>query len=249
MPRTAAARSGVVRTIADEVRAFCIEKANPELVRKYAKFFREGYDAYGLDYKDPDWGRRRAEWCARLREAGAAAWLDAGDLLVKSGKYEEASFAIEFAIDMRAEYSATAFDRIARWFDGGVRNWGHTDVMSGAVLANFVLDGAVPLDGLAAWRESPHKYQRRAVPVTLVSLLKYRDDYKAMLSVIEPLMRDTEREVHQGVGWFLRELWKKKPALVERFLLKYKQTAPRLIFQYATEKMTPEQKAQFKRTK
>ena len=62
-------------------------------------------------------------------------------------------------------------------------------------------------------------------------------------------MMDKEREVHQGVGWFLREAWKIEPAPVEAFLLKYKDTAPRLIFQYATEKMTPEEKNRFRKSK
>jgi 3-methyladenine DNA glycosylase AlkD len=69
------------------------------------------------------------------------------------------------------------------------------------------------------------------------------------ISFIEPLMTDKEREVHQGVGWFLREAWKIEPAPVEEFLLKYKDTAPRLIFQYATEKMTAEGKSRFRRSK
>jgi len=58
---------------------------------------------------------------------------------------------------------------------------------------------------------------------------------------------DPAREVHQGVGWFLREAWKIQPIPVEEFLLKYKDTAPRLIFQYATEKMKPEEKERFKK--
>jgi len=53
--------------------------------------------------------------------------------------------------------------------------------------------------------------------------------------------------VHQGVGWFLREAWKIRPKETESFLLKYKDTSPRLIFQYATEKMTPKQKLRFRR--
>ena len=68
-----------------------------------------------------------------------------------------------------------------------------------------------------------------------------------MLKIIEPLMQDNERVVHQGVGWFLRESWKKFPEQIEDYLLKYKDTSPRLIFQYACEKMTPENKARFKK--
>jgi len=63
------------------------------------------------------------------------------------------------------------------------------------------------------------------------------------------MMMQPEKVVHQGLGWFLREAWKVYPQPVEAFLLQWKETSPRLIFQYATEKMTPEEKARFKRTK
>ena len=249
MPKPAAARKSLARTIADEVQAFGAANANPELVTKYSRYFREGYDAWGLDYKDPQWNAHRDDWIARLSEAGGTAYLDAADFLLPSPKYEDTSFAILFAAAMRDRFTAAVFDRIATWFAAGIRQWAHTDVMSSELLAPFIIDGVVPFEKFVEWRESPHKYQRRAVPVTMVALLKHRTDYKTMLEAIEPLMSDPEREVHQGVGWLLREIWKKDPKLVERLLTKHKDTAPRLIFQYATEKMTPEQKARFKRSK
>jgi len=46
-----------------------------------------------------------------------------------------------------------------------------------------------------------------------------------------------------------REAWKLRPEQVEQFLLKWKDTAPRLIFQYATEKMTAENKISFRKEK
>ena len=51
-------------------------------------------------------------------------------------------------------------------------------------------------------------------------------------------MLDAEREVHQFLGWFLRDAWNIRPSETEAFLLKWKETAPRIIIQYATEKMT-----------
>jgi 3-methyladenine DNA glycosylase AlkD len=62
-------------------------------------------------------------------------------------------------------------------------------------------------------------------------------------------MLDEERVVQQGLGWFLREAWKRQRLVVEEFLIEFKDTAPRLIYQYATEKMTPEQKNRFRRAK
>ena len=62
-------------------------------------------------------------------------------------------------------------------------------------------------------------------------------------------MMDPEKKVQQGLGWFLRESWKIKPKETETFLLKWKNNAPRTIFQYATEKMTAEEKKRFRKDK
>ena len=246
---SAPARSGVVETIAAEMREFCEANANPELVRKYAKFFKEGYDAYGIGHKDPEWERRREEWTQRLRAAGPSVYLDAGDLLTRTGKYEECSSAILFASAMRDRYTPAAFRRIGKWFDGGIGNWGHTDILCSLVLSPFLIDEVVGLDELARWRTSQFKYQRRAVPVAIIPLLDTASDYAPLFAVVEPLMTDSERVVQQGLGWFLREAWKRQPQPSERFLLRYKDTAPRLIVQYATEKMTAAQKLRFRRSK
>ena len=62
-------------------------------------------------------------------------------------------------------------------------------------------------------------------------------------------MMDPERVVQQGLGWFLREAWKKQPKPVESVPAGMERQAPRLIFQYATEKMTPAARARFRRAK
>jgi 3-methyladenine DNA glycosylase AlkD len=63
------------------------------------------------------------------------------------------------------------------------------------------------------------------------------------------MMGDSEKVVHQGLGWFLRETWKRDRNPVEAHLLKWKDTCARLIVQYATEKMSKEEKLRFKRVK
>jgi 3-methyladenine DNA glycosylase AlkD len=62
-------------------------------------------------------------------------------------------------------------------------------------------------------------------------------------------MTDPDREVHQGTGWFLREAWKLNRGETEKFLMKHRNTAPRLIMQYATEKMTKDERLKFRRDK
>ena len=83
----------------------------------------------------------------------------------------------------------------------------------------------------------------------MVKLLKFENDFNKMFAFIDSLMIDTEREVHQGLGWFLRECWKKERTLTEQFLLKWKNDCARLIIQYATEKMTKEERLKFRKNK
>jgi len=67
------------------------------------------------------------------------------------------------------------------------------------------------------WLTSEYKFQRRCVPVSLIKSLKTTDDYNSIFEFLKPLMLDTVREVHQGMGWFLREAWKKNQKLLKRF--------------------------------
>ena len=244
--------------LAREVQEYCAAHANAKVATLYQRYFKEGYDAWGLlDKGNPFFTERRDEWLAKYSGIGVPGLIEAGEKLFASGKYEEGALAIQFLKSRRDDLDATAALSLGRWFEAGVRNWAHTDVMCGELLAPMLKDGRLPLDRLAPWRTSPLRFQRRAVPVSMLALIPRlkkgeqpsaadRRAVKALLEFVRPMMPDEERVVHQGLGWFLREAWKKDPADVEAFLLPFKDTAARLIFQYATEKMTASGKAKFK---
>ena len=242
-----AQRAATLQYLLAEIQAYCAAHADPQIVAKYAKYFKEGYDAYGVP--DRELIAQRAAWLKAERDQlGLEGFLDLGDLLWQSGKYEEGFLAIYFAGEFKHEFQPHTFERLGRWFALGIENWAHTDVLCGT-LGEFLTREIVPLEAFGPWREAPYKYQRRAVPVALLALLKIRQDYTPLLDFLRPLMLDKERVVQQGLGWFLREAWKRRPEALEAFLLEWKDSAPRLIFQYATEKMTPENKARFRKAK
>ena len=242
-------RSTVPKRIAGEIRAFCEAHADPERVRKYTRYFVEGYDSFGVDHTLPEWEANRKEWLAQLQQAGLPALLDACDLLVRPGKYEEVFTAIRFVADSSEMYSPEVFARTGKWFDQGIGNWAQVDTMAKLVLGPFLKRGVVDIAAFRPWVASPFKYQRRAVPVTLIELLKGTSSFAPLLRLIEPLMSDSEKVVRQGMGWFLREAWKRQPEPVEAFLLRHKDTCPRLIVQYATEKMDSAARLRFKRAR
>jgi 3-methyladenine DNA glycosylase AlkD len=235
-----------LKSIASKIRSFCAENANEKLASRYARFFTEGYDAYGLT-KEAMEEHSKKFFEAYKEELGLDGFLKLGDILLQSGKYEEASFAILFTIPLHGQYTTETFQKLDQWLETGIRNWAHTDILCSEVLSRFLQRQIVKLDDLSPWRESPSKWKRRAVPVSMLTLLKTEKNHRKLLGFIEPLMMDDDKFVQQGLGWFLREAWKEQPERVEAFLLKWKDSAPRKIYQYATEKTTPENKAKFRR--
>jgi 3-methyladenine DNA glycosylase AlkD len=233
--------------LVNEIRAYCESHADASKSQKWARYFKEGYDSWGLlDKDDPLWTTKDKEWMERYSKLGLAGFLGVGEDLFKSGKYEEGGLAIRFVKPFREKIDSKALKGLAKWFEGGIRNWGHTDVLCGEVIAPAVANGQLKLKDLESWRASKWKYQRRAAAVALLNYAKAGGE---VLEFVRPLMADEERVVHQGTGWLLREAWKKQPKAVEKFLLEHKESAPRTIVQYATEKMSAEQKARFKRSK
>jgi 3-methyladenine DNA glycosylase AlkD len=233
--------------IANEIKEYCISNADKNIVAKYSRYFKDGYLAYGLTeellYIEKD------AILEKYRQIGINGFLDLGDILFKEVKYEECSLAILFIEDFAKDFSMETFDRISKWFDTGVHNWAHCDIICSRVNSRFREKNIITMNDLAEWQTAENFYKRRAVPVSLIYFLKYQNNYKDMLDFITPMIMDQARTVQQGLGWFLREVWKKSPDEVEDFLYNVRNTAQRLIIQYATEKMAAEQKLRFKKDK
>ena len=230
-----------------EILNFCKTNSNDELVKKYSRYFKEGgYDAYGVSYPLL---QEKVKAIMTDPQVNLPFVLQVSRLLIPGTKYEEASFALMMVKALKKQYTPETFEEIGRWFSIGIRNWAHTDALCSEILSVFLSKRIVEYHEIGKWKLGSNKFQRRAVPVSLIKLMKETREVKEYLNFIESMMMDPEREVHQGLGWFLREAWKIEPIPVEEFLLKYKDTAPRLIFQYATEKMTPAEKVRFRRKK
>lgn len=234
--------------IFQEIRVFCSKNADPAIVLKYSRYFVEGYDAYGVSSSKMD-ETHKSLFQKYRNELGFEGFLDLGDRLVRTGKYEEASLALMFAVDFKKEYTPEHLDRFGYWLDDGIRNWAHADMMAGRIIPVFLLKKIVPYTSLASWRTAESKWKRRVVSVSMIKGLKTCSNINEWLDFLEPMILMPEKAVHQGLGWFLRDAWKLYPLPVEHFLLKWKDSAPRLIFQYATEKMVLDEKVRFKKGK
>ena len=231
-----------------EIRKFCEDNANPEFEKKYARYFTEGYDAYGLGQKVFE--SQRDKYLELWKDdMSMDDYLLLGDRLIATGKYEEAGFAVSIMYSQTGRLTADMFERFGDWLEQKVVNWAHTDVLSGRVLSHFFTHNILEVEALKDWTQSPGKWKRRSVPVTLIDVLKMDIPLTRLFDIIDPLMLDPDKFVQKGLGWFLREAWKLYPEKTEGFLLKWKDTCGRIIIQYATEKMDKDNKMRFRRTK
>jgi hypothetical protein len=140
----------------DEIRKFCKKNADEKIVVKYARYFVEGYDAYGVDGKLSE--EQRKLWFEKYKDdLELEGFLKLGDLLVKDSKYEEVFFAIWFAGKFRREFTSKTLDRFYKWIEIGVKNWAHSDVLSGEILSPFLTNNIVSLDAFSGWQTSKNK--------------------------------------------------------------------------------------------
>ena len=231
-----------------EIRAFCESNSDPKIIATYSKYFKEGFDGFGIDNKMLI--KQIESWIDQWKvDMNLQNYIDLTDELMKNGKFEEKSIAIHLIKSKKSEHTEETFNRIGKWFDLGISNWGITDVLCMLVLPHFFSEHIIGFDKLKAWTTSQNEWQRRAVPVTLVELLKKDLECNEAINVIEPLMMDESEYVQKGLGTLLRGLWKKQPQETEKFLFDWKDKCGRLIIRYATEKMDKEYRKKFRKSK
>ncbi len=241
------AKRDFVRKYHQEIRKFLIKNSDPAIAKKYARYFKEGYDPYGVDPKKLE--KKREEWFELWqKDLSRKEFIALCEELLKSGKWEEKSIAINFMMRLREDYNKTLFRQMGKWFEKYIDDWASCDVACSRVLYHFIADKIVSFKEFLEWTESSSKWRRRAVPVTMVEMVSKQEKIKESLTAARKLILDPERVVHQGVGWLLRETWKKAPKEVEDFLYKWKDKAPRLIIQYATEKIPKDKRKRFRRS-
>lgn len=212
MPKRELAGHSAAHLVAD-IRAYCQKHAQPDKADKWARYFSEGYDSWGLlDKGHPIFTTQQEAWTAKYAGLGLDGFIEAGCELFKSGKYEEGALAIRFVKQLRDGIGPAQLQAMEGWFDGGVRNWAHVDVMCMEILSPLLETGKLKPDNLSTWRSSPHRFQRRAAVVSMLALLKAKGGPKKALAFIEPMMEETKRWFIRAWGGSSRKSGKLSPA-------------------------------------
>ena len=231
-----------------EVNAFMKAHGSREVIEKYSRFFKEGYDPYGVP-AEILFQYRKDFITKHETKLSLPEFLKLGGEFMASAKYEVKGMAHAIARRFADEIGRGHLAEMMTWFEHNHNNWAICDEFSADAFPVMLKGGKVEVRDFESWRSSSARWTRRVSIVSLIKPMKAEKKVKRYLEFAEPMMGEAERVVHQGIGWFLREAWKIETAPTEKLLLKYKNTAARLIYQTACEKMDQAGKERFRRDK
>ncbi|GAA1441336.1 DNA alkylation repair protein [Leifsonia poae] len=140
-------------------------------------------------------------------------------------------------------------DRIADFYlravrRGRVNNWDLVDGSAEFVLGEHLVDR--PRTVLFELAESDVLWERRVAVLSTFAFIKH-GDATTTLELAELLLDDREDLMHKAVGWMLREVGKRVDiGALLWFLDANAARMPRTMLSYATEHLTPEQRADYR---
>ena len=113
-------------------------------------------------------------------------------------------------------------DRLVEEMADGLEDWGSVDAFGVTVLGQAWREGHVTDSKIAAWTRSSNRWRRRLALVATVPLNARarggRGDARRTLRVCRALIQDRDEMVIKAMSWALRELAKRDPKTVARFV-------------------------------
>jgi 3-methyladenine DNA glycosylase AlkD len=127
-----------------------------------------------------------------------------------------------------------------RWVEDG-DTWGIIDPLCSPTIGSMLLRDEKVEDALRSWRGSDNFWRRRASLLPFLHLAlksQYKPEFKdKILEAISPHISDKEFFVGKAVGWILRELSKREPELVKRYIDENRSAMTKLVIREGSKKL------------
>lgn len=224
------------------MRAALAEVANPADAVFLQRFFKTGPGEYGEG--DVFLGVRVPATRAVVKRFRGMAFDEIDALLDDEVHEHRLAGLLLLVFSSRAHPEAAVARYLAAVRRGRVNNWDLVDSSSEFLLGEWLYDrDRSLLDELAA---SPVLWERRVAVLATFAFIK-KGDASTTFELAARLLDDREDLMHKAVGWMLREVGKRvsRDALLG-FLDEHAARMPRTMLSYATEHLSPEERAAYR---
>jgi 3-methyladenine DNA glycosylase AlkD len=219
-----------------ELRAAVRALAKPARAEILQSFFKTGPGEYGEG--DRFLGLTVPEVRGLVRRFHPVDF-DAIATLVASPWHEERLLALLLLVERYRKGSGAERGRSHRLYLKSLRHINNWDLVD-ATAEHVVGPHEVGRVRLLAWAASKNLWCRRIAILSTFHAIR-RNRFDDTLAVARRLLRDPEDLLHKATGWMLREVGKRDPAVLERFLRRHHRSMPRTMLRYAIERF-PEAK-------
>ncbi|ONM47198.1 DNA alkylation repair protein [Nocardia donostiensis] len=237
---------------AGQVRKALAEYANPDDAANLQRFFKTGPGEYGEG--DVFIGVRVPVTRSVAKRFSTLSLVEIDELLNDPvHEHRMAALVILGNLFTRVStpraYDAAARDEIAARYLAAVRrgcvnNWDLVDVSAEKIIGPWLF--GKPIDLLMELAAADSLWERRVALLATFAFIKSGDPAPTF-TVAEHLLDDRRDLIQKALGWMLREVGKRiDQRLLTDFLNHHAPGLGRTALSYATEHLTPEQRARYR---
>ena len=198
----------------------------------------------GNHIKTGDIRKLSAKLYRNLKDKSKESVFSACYELLEQHNWPMGVIAFDFAYRAKKQYDENTFTLFETWLEKYVRGWGDCDDFCTHAFGELICQKPELSERVINWTKRDEFWMRRAASVVLIPSI-WHDKYSETnpLKTADILMMDKHDLVRKGYGWMLKILSIKEPELVYDYLLKNKDTMPRVSYRYALEKMDADRKS------
>jgi 3-methyladenine DNA glycosylase AlkD len=223
------------------------------IAREAARFFRRRFTAEGDPRRAvnekaymksalrfhgvgaPALRRACADFCREHPDLSRADLRALTKKLYATGWFDERSAALG-VLERRANLLAPADLPFLLGLVRASSCWAHVDWIATTLVGGIVAADSRTLPRLRRWAKDRSFWVRRtALLAQLRELRSGRGDFALFEELAAPMLEEREFFIRKAIGWVLREVSKKRPALVRGFLARHGDRASGLTLREATK--------------
>jgi 3-methyladenine DNA glycosylase AlkD len=192
-------------------------------------YLKSGLRFYGATV--PEIRRAASDFAREHREMTHAELRAIVSALYGTDRYELRSSAIA----LLGHFSQLLRERDLPWLIGLVRRsdtWAHVDWLAADIIGGVIEREPAGLRRLSGWADDRSFWVRRtALLAQLRALSRGAGDFPLFVRLAAGMLDEREFFIRKAIGWILREVSKKRPALTYAFMREHREAVSALTIQ------------------